>query len=125
MNNKYLRHLSNIWLLLLIWPTRITAQPSSLIQIEQPDLPGPFQNFGTAIARIYDIIIVVAGVAFVILLLVGGIMYMTAAGDAEGTKKARGLMLDAVIGLVIVVMAWTVSRWVICTLLQIPGVISC
>lgn len=70
-------------------------------------------QFSTALARIFTIIIIVAGVAFVGLFFVGGVMYLTSLGNEDGTKKARQLMLDAVIGLVIVVIAWSAAQWVL------------
>ena len=55
----------------------------------------------------------VAGIIFVILLLVGGIQYLTASGNEESSKKARAILMDAIIGLVIVLAAWAVGGWII------------
>jgi hypothetical protein len=51
---------------------------------------------------------VVAAIGFglaVILFVAGGIMYMTAGGDAEKSGKARKLMVNALIGIAIVFCA--------------------
>lgn len=73
-------------------------------------------NFATVdklITSGFNIVIVVAGVAFVVLLLIGGVMYLASAGNEDGTKKAKALLVDAVIGLVIVVVAWAVGNYVL------------
>ncbi|MBI2589419.1 hypothetical protein HYW32_00070 [Candidatus Berkelbacteria bacterium] len=92
--------------------------------IEQPDkIPNKFTTFEGTIESIFDIAIIVAGVVFVILFLVGGIMYLASSGNEEQVKKARALMLDAVVGLVLVVTAWAVGTYVL-RLLGIEGVTS-
>jgi len=58
-------------------------------------------------------VIVAAGAIFVILLLVGGIQYLTGSGNEEATGKAKKMMIDAVIGLIIVLAAWAIGQWVL------------
>ncbi len=67
----------------------------------------------TTIARIINIILGFLGVIFVVLTIVAGFQYMTAAGNEEKTKKALGLIKNAVIGLVIVLMSWMITRFVV------------
>lgn len=70
-------------------------------------------DFSSAVTQIFDIIIVIAGVIFVVLFLVGGIMYLTSAGNEEASTKAKKLLIDAVIGLVIVAIAWVAGAYII------------
>lgn len=52
------------------------------------------------------VILVVIGVGIgVIVLIIGGITYMTAGGDPEKAKKGRQLIINAIIGLAIVFAA--------------------
>lgn len=62
-------------------------------------------NFATALG----------GGILVIMLLVGGIMYLTGAGNEEQTGKAKKLMIDAVIGLFLVMSVYAISSFVIDT----------
>jgi hypothetical protein len=48
-----------------------------------------------------------------ILLLIGGLQYMTSAGNEEASAKAKRLILEAIIGLVIVLAAWAAGNWII------------
>ncbi|MBI2589425.1 hypothetical protein HYW32_00100 [Candidatus Berkelbacteria bacterium] len=41
------------------------------------------------------------------------VMYLTNAGNDEQTKKAKQLLIDAVIGMVIIVIAWAVGNYVL------------
>jgi len=54
---------------------------------------------------IKDIILAVGLGIAVILLIIGGINYMTAGGDAEKAKSARGMIINAIIGIVIILAA--------------------
>lgn len=65
------------------------------------------------ISTIFTVVIVVASAIFVILLLIGGIQYLTAAGNEEATTKAKRLLVDAVVGLIIVLAAWALGTWVL------------
>lgn len=54
----------------------------------------------------------VVGVAVFGMFLYGGITWLTSAGDADKVKKAQDTMLNAVIGLVIVIFAFFLTRLV-------------
>ncbi len=53
------------------------------------------------------------GVLFIILIIYGGIIWLTAAGNEESVKKAVSTIKHAFIGLVIVLLAYIVSIFVI------------
>jgi TRAP-type C4-dicarboxylate transport system permease small subunit len=72
-----------------------------------------FEDLGETIQTIFNVVIILAGVIFVILFLVGGIQYLTAAGNEEQTGKAKRLLVDAIVGLVIVLAAWAIANFVL------------
>jgi len=53
------------------------------------------------------------GVLFIVLIIYGGIIWLTAAGNEESVKKAVSTIKHAFIGLVIVLLAYIVSIFVI------------
>jgi len=65
------------------------------------------------IGQIINIVLSVLGVIFLILIIYGGILWMTAAGNEEKVKKAKELITEALIGLVIVLAAYAISYFVI------------
>lgn len=67
---------------------------------------------GVAINIINGIIFVI-GIVAVIFIIYGGIQYMTSAGDPSKTQKAKHTIMYAVIGLVIVALAYAIVNFVI------------
>jgi hypothetical protein len=57
------------------------------------------------------------GVVFLILMIAGGLMWMTAAGNEERVSKAKSLITNAVIGMIIVFSAYAITYFVTETLL--------
>jgi hypothetical protein len=52
------------------------------------------------------------GVIFLVLTIAGGIMWMTAGGNAEQVTKAKKLITSAVIGLVIVFASYAITSFI-------------
>ena len=65
------------------------------------------------ITTIFNFVITIGAIIFVILFLVGGIQYLTAAGDTEATGKAKKILVDAIIGLVIILAAWAIGNFIL------------
>lgn len=93
----------------------LLAPLATLAQIQGPvgSVDSRLLRFETAITFIINAAIIVAGIAFVLLLLVGGVQYLASAGVEDNAKKAQRLMLNALIGLVIVVLAYAVGTYVL------------
>lgn len=53
------------------------------------------------------------GVAAVISMIVGGIMYATSAGDPSQVTKAKNIILYSVVGLIVAIMAFAITGFVI------------
>ena len=64
------------------------------------------------IPTIINIAMYAVGIISVIILIVAGIMYATAAGDEAKAKKAQKAIVGAIIGLVIAILAWTITNFV-------------
>lgn len=78
-----------------------------------PTAAGGFSDLTTSINTIFNFVIVLGAVVFVILFLVGGIQYLTAAGNEEATGKAKRLLVDAIVGLVLVLAAWAIGNFIL------------
>lgn len=55
----------------------------------------------------------IAGALMIIVLLYGGILYITSAGNEEGIKKAQGAIKFAIIGIIVVLMAYFIIEFVV------------
>lgn len=62
---------------------------------------------------IFSTILGIAGLVFMIMMLVGGFAYLTGAGNEEKTGKAKKLMVDAVIGVILTASAYGISQFII------------
>lgn len=78
-----------------------------------PGLPPGFQNIPSVIATIFNFVIIVAGTIFIILFLIGGVQYLTSAGNEEGTTKAKRLLVDAIVGLILTLAAWAIGIFIL------------
>lgn len=74
-----------------------------------PNFSG-FTNLGSLMSNIVQIVFFIAGLAFFISLVLGGIQWMSAGGDQKAMASARGRITSAVIGLIIVVAAYAITR---------------
>jgi len=53
------------------------------------------------------------GIVMVCIVLYAGFLWMTAGGESDQVKKAKDWMLNAVIGLIIIIAAYAISNFVI------------
>ena len=70
------------------------------------------------ISKAANIIALVAGIGAVIMILIGGFFYITSAGNAENAKMAKDRIVAALIGLVVVALAWAIVRLITDRVLQ-------
>lgn len=66
-----------------------------------------------SITGIINGVIAALGIVAVIIIIIGGVNYMTSSGDASKVKKAKDTILYGVIGLVICVLAFAIVNFVI------------
>jgi hypothetical protein len=64
-----------------------------------------------------DIIAVLTGVLAVVAIIVSGLQMIISAGNAETVKTARRRLVSAVVGLVVVALAWTIITFALDNLL--------
>ena len=69
-------------------------------------------------ARVINILLGFLGIIAVILILVGGFMWMTAAGNDDKVASAKKVMVAGVIGLVIVLAAFGIAKFVVNALME-------
>jgi hypothetical protein len=66
----------------------------------------------TLLGRIKTILLVVGIGIAVLLIIIGGIMYMTSQGDDEKAGKAKKMIINALIGVAIMLVALVLVSWV-------------
>ncbi|MBU4315145.1 Ig-like domain-containing protein [Patescibacteria group bacterium] len=72
----------------------------------QTDLP-------TLIGNIIKVFLSILGIIFLVLTLYAGYLWMTAGGDDEQVKKAKDVLINATIGLIITLSAYAITSFII------------
>lgn len=65
------------------------------------------------IGKIINIFLSILGVLFVVLMVYGGYLWMTSFGNSQKVDKAKELIIDAVIGLIIIMLAYAIANFVV------------
>lgn len=60
-----------------------------------------------------NLLLFILGIGAVIMIVIGGIKYATANGDASKISSAKNTILYSVVGLIVALMAWGIIRFVI------------
>lgn len=65
------------------------------------------------VINIINGVVAVLGLIAVVIVIVGGIQYMTSSGDAGKVKKAKDTILYGIIGLIICILAYAIVNFVL------------
>jgi hypothetical protein len=73
----------------------------------------PSTSVDSVIKTVINILSLVVGVVAVIMIIIGGLKYITSSGDSNNVSSAKNTILYAIIGLVIVALAQVLVRFVL------------
>lgn len=93
-----------------LWPAVTFAQGLSGIRPFQGTAESPLP---VAVTAIVNVLLILAGLAAGIFLIIGGVQYITSGSDETGQDKAKNRILYAVIGLIVIGLAAAVVNFVI------------
>jgi uncharacterized membrane protein len=62
-------------------------------------------------ARIINVVLSFLGIVFLVLAVLAGFQYMTSEGNEEKTHEAMALLRNAIIGMIIILAAWILTRY--------------
>ncbi len=78
-------------------------------------------NIPILVGRVIRIFLGFAGLILVVLIIYGGTLWLTSGGEEEKIKKAKALILNAVIGLAIIVVSYAITVFVLEALFWVSG----
>jgi len=114
----------------VLFPARPVEAYDSLLSSQQGFKDGEIKTaFGNetdediriTVVKIIKVILSILALLFVVLLVLAGYKYMTAAGNEDQVKSATKIIVQAIIGLVIVLSAWGISHFVLLQLIEGTG----
>lgn len=121
MFNRKIRYLLVLTPLLVLLVLPLVAQAEILNGAGLGALTGtglPTTAPGVLIGQIISWLLGLIGVILIALIVYGGVLYMTAAGNEEQADKAKKILTYSVVGVAIVVVAWIVADYVLSALLS-------
>jgi len=71
------------------------------------------------VGSIINVVLGFLGIVLLVYLLYAGFLWMTAGGDEDKVKKAKSMITNAIIGLVIIVAAFAISSFVLGSLVNV------
>lgn len=125
--------ISSLLLLILLLPTASMAQvDQSLDGLNTTANQAGFQteesfaesetNLMRLVGGIINTILSFTGVIFLVIMVAAGEMWLTAGGNSDQVDKARGLIFNAVIGLLIVFASFIATNFAVPYILTFTGV---
>ena len=96
----------------------ITETGLSTVREEVTLYQGGEGELEKVIPRLINIVMSILGIIAVIIILIGGFMWMTAAGNEERVDKAKKVLVAGVIGLLIVIAAYAISSFIVRSLYE-------
>jgi cytochrome bd-type quinol oxidase subunit 2 len=70
-------------------------------------------NFTTLLKKIINIFSVIVGVIAVIMIIIGGLKYITSGGESSNVSGAKNTIIYAIVGLIIVALAQFIVHFVL------------
>jgi hypothetical protein len=109
-----------------------TAAPKTLLD-QQVGIPEIGKSYGQAgnssdgdslkirVLQIIRILLGLLGIITVCLVIFAGFKWMTAGGNEEQIKDAKSMLKNAVIGLAIILMSWSITSYVLKSIMAASG----
>lgn len=79
-------------------------------ECQPAEAEGTINDMITTVINIFSLVV---GIAAVIMIIVGGLKYITSSGDSGNVSGAKNTILYAIIGLVVVALAQVIVRFVL------------
>ena len=79
---------------------------------------GSGNELSSAVVSIINGVVGVLALVCVVVIIIGGVNYMTSSGDAGKVKKAKDTIMYGIIGLVVCVLAFAIVNFVIVNILK-------
>jgi hypothetical protein len=76
-------------------------------------LSNPATDANATIGTILTTVYTIAGIACVLVIVIAGLLYTTSTANASHTKRAREAIIYAVVGLIVIIMAFVITQYVL------------
>lgn len=77
-----------------------------------PKITDPSRSVSAIVSDAFSLILMVVGIMVFAYFVYGGIMFVTSQGDSGKVGTARNTLVYAIVGMIIVVFAYVIVRWI-------------
>jgi uncharacterized membrane protein YidH (DUF202 family) len=126
MKNKFFKHIVAFTMLMFVFSaafalttSTVKAQEAAAEAFGLADLDGEInlsdaeKDPKTVAIDIINYLLTFLGIIAVVIILLGGFKWMTAAGNEDKVAEAKKLIVAGIIGLAIIMSAWVITKAVI------------
>jgi hypothetical protein len=85
----------------------------ALIDPNQIGLKNPVKNADAALHTVLNTVYMWAGIIAVLVIVIAGVMYSVSQGEQAKITRAKDMIIGAVIGLVVIIMAFVITQFVL------------
>jgi len=80
------------------------------VTLPQDPLAARFPTVGSVVSQALPYVYVIAGLILLVMLIMGGITLMTAAGDQNKSKQGYGMISSGIVGFLIIFVSYFVAQ---------------
>lgn len=126
MKNTYTKAtawLSTLPMLMLpmVAKAQLSGSQSDLTSVQSAIGTDATNDLPTLIGNGIAVLLSILGIIFVVLVVYAGFLYLTSAGEGGKVEKAKKLLSQSVIGLIIIIASYAISAFVIDALVEVAG----
>jgi TRAP-type C4-dicarboxylate transport system permease small subunit len=93
--------------------TLLAAAANEKIDPSSIGIAHPVKSADSAVSGLLTTAYAAAGIVCVIIIIVAGYTYVTSSGDPSSVKRAKEALLGAIIGIVVILMAFTITKFIL------------
>lgn len=94
---------------IIYYLAKASTKPSEQVS----NVDGGKTDLQVTVKNILNVVFAMVGIIAVIMVIVGGVNFMTSQGDPEKIKRAKNTILYGVIGLIITLLAFAIVSFVL------------
>lgn len=91
--------------------TGLTAGAIAISETPKVNVPQKTVDPMKIVVNVINYALLFIGAIAFIFVVWGGIQFVTSGGDSEKVAKARNTLLYAIVGVIVVVLAWGIVQW--------------
>ncbi|MBT3948668.1 hypothetical protein HOF40_01110, partial [Candidatus Parcubacteria bacterium] len=105
----------------LFFTSSVFAQDTFGTQAVEDEIILGSDDIRVTVVRIINVLLGLLGIVALVIVMYGGFIYMTAAGAEDKIATAKKILVNGVIGLVIILSAFAITRFVLNKLIEATG----